>query len=391
MVTDRLRPLRVDGPHRAPGRPALPLGPPRAWSPATRPTTCSPLVLDLNVHIQEFKAPTCDVRPGRRPRGPALRALVEDYRAGGAGVGTSRARRRRCALRAGYGDEARPRIGFFTDTSVCIGCKACEVACKEWNQRPATPQGFTGESYDNTVDLGANTLAPRRVHRAAQAARADAAPDRSSTAARGALATRPGLQTYQDGDGLRWLMASDVCKHCTARRLPRRLPDRRAVPHRVRHGRRAGGHLQRLRLLRPGLPVRRARPARGRRPRLEVHALLRPAEGRQGARLRAGVPDRLDPVRRARRAARARRARGSTQLHDGGRAEARLYGADPDDGVGGFGAFFLLLDEPEVVRPAARPGRRRRATSAAIWARRRRGGGRARRRGWRPRSSEARR
>ncbi|MGH3422018.1 MAG: 4Fe-4S binding protein, partial [Streptosporangiaceae bacterium] len=30
----------------------------------------------------------------------------------------------------------RPRMGFFTDTSVCIGCKACEVACKEWNQVP---------------------------------------------------------------------------------------------------------------------------------------------------------------------------------------------------------------------------------------------------------------
>ena len=35
-------------------------------------------------------------------------------------------------------------------------------------------------------------------------------------------------------------------------------------------------------------------------------------------------------------------------LHDAGRPEARLYGADPDDGVGGAGAFFLLLDQPEV-------------------------------------------
>ena len=47
------------------------------------------------------------------------------------------------------------------------------------------------------------------------------------------------------------------------RGLPRRVPDRLAVPHRVRHGRRAAGHLQRLRLLRPGLPVRRHRAARG--------------------------------------------------------------------------------------------------------------------------------
>ena len=35
-----------------------------------------------------------------------------------------------------YDGEAQPRMGFFTDTSLCIGCKACEVACKEWNELP---------------------------------------------------------------------------------------------------------------------------------------------------------------------------------------------------------------------------------------------------------------
>src|ERR1700749_4321435 len=58
------------------------------------------------------------------------------------------------------GAEAQPRMGFFTDTSVCIGCKACEVACKEWNQVPMSIEGFTGKSYDNTVALGANTWRP---------------------------------------------------------------------------------------------------------------------------------------------------------------------------------------------------------------------------------------
>ena len=61
------------------------------------------------------------------------------------------------------------------------------------------------------------------------------------------------------------------------RRLPGRLPDRCAVPHRVRHRRRAGGRLQRLRVLHPRLPVRGDRPAQGRRPGVEVHAVLRPA------------------------------------------------------------------------------------------------------------------
>jgi formate dehydrogenase iron-sulfur subunit len=59
------------------------------------------------------------------------------------------------------GDEARPRVGFFTDTSVCIGCKACEVACKEWNDVPTTQYEFTGHSYDNTGALGADASAAR--------------------------------------------------------------------------------------------------------------------------------------------------------------------------------------------------------------------------------------
>src|SRR4051794_41832254 len=48
-------------------------------------------------------------------------------------------------------------MGFFTDTSVCIGCKACEVACKEWNVIPEDGLVWTGESYDNTSTLGANS------------------------------------------------------------------------------------------------------------------------------------------------------------------------------------------------------------------------------------------
>ena len=53
--------------------------------------------------------------------------------------------------------EHPPRVGFFTDTSVCIGCKACEVACKEWNDVPEDGLDFTGHSYDNTGALGADT------------------------------------------------------------------------------------------------------------------------------------------------------------------------------------------------------------------------------------------
>ncbi len=98
---------------------------------------------------------------------------------------------------SGYADHP-PRMGFFTDTSVCIGCKACEVACKEWNRVPEDGLNLTGMSYDNTGGLGADTW--RHVAFIEQPR------------------TRPGQggQTAdEDGAGMRWLMSSDVCKHCT--------------------------------------------------------------------------------------------------------------------------------------------------------------------------------
>jgi formate dehydrogenase iron-sulfur subunit len=80
--------------------------------------------------------------------------------------------------------------GFFTDTTLCIGCKACEVACKQWNQLPADGYEFSGNSYDNTMALGGTTW--RHVSFIEQIAPPQAPPTES-----------------------RWLMMSDVCKHCT--------------------------------------------------------------------------------------------------------------------------------------------------------------------------------
>src|SRR5581483_10685808 len=53
--------------------------------------------------------------------------------------------------------QPRPATGFFTDTTVCIGCKACEVACKQWNELPADGFHWTGNSYDNTAELSATS------------------------------------------------------------------------------------------------------------------------------------------------------------------------------------------------------------------------------------------
>ncbi len=101
-------------------------------------------------------------------------------------------------------------VGFFTDPSVCIGCKACEVACKEWNEVPDDGYNWTGNSYDNTGHLGASTW--RHVLFVEQ----DLRKGNQVTGSMG-LAPDPvaGLvhQPAED-DPFRWLFLSDVCKHC---------------------------------------------------------------------------------------------------------------------------------------------------------------------------------
>jgi formate dehydrogenase iron-sulfur subunit len=83
--------------------------------------------------------------------------------------------------------------GFFTDTTLCIGCKACEVACKQWNELPSDGLDFSGNSYDNTLHLSGTTW--RHV----------------SFVERTGVAGDADHPLAQD----RWSMMSDVCKHCT--------------------------------------------------------------------------------------------------------------------------------------------------------------------------------
>ena len=93
----------------------------------------------------------------------------------------------------GAAPEPQPATGFYTDTTVCIGCKACEVACKQWNQLPADGFAWLGESYDNTGALSATSW--RHVKFIEQF------PDDRA----------PATDLLDPG---RWLMMSDVCKHC---------------------------------------------------------------------------------------------------------------------------------------------------------------------------------
>ncbi|MDQ6694838.1 MAG: 4Fe-4S dicluster domain-containing protein [Chloroflexota bacterium] len=89
---------------------------------------------------------------------------------------------------------AHEPMGFFTDSTLCIGCKACEVACKQWNGLPADGMEWSGKSYDNTRQLSSTTWRHVTFTEIAKPAAAGSA---SVT------------------ESMRWLFNSDVCKHCT--------------------------------------------------------------------------------------------------------------------------------------------------------------------------------
>jgi formate dehydrogenase iron-sulfur subunit len=246
---------------------------------------------------------------------------------------------------AGYEDPPK-RKGFFTDTSVCIGCKACEVACKEWNAVPEDGLYFTGMSYDNTQGLSADTW--RHV-----AFIEKPAPPARPTVDLGLPTIGPPAQPPIDllaapeKPGFQWLMSSDVCKHCTHAACLDVCPTGAlfrtefgtvvvqpdvcngcgycvsACPYGVIDQRKDDGRVFKCTMCYDRLTV-------GETP---ACAKACPTESIQYGdldELRERAQQRVDT------------------LHAAGMAEARLYGESPDDGVGGDGAFFLLLDQPEV-------------------------------------------
>jgi formate dehydrogenase iron-sulfur subunit len=244
---------------------------------------------------------------------------------------------------AGHADHP-PRVGFFTDTSVCIGCKACEVACKEWNQVPEDGLDFLGLSFDNTGGLSADTWRHVAfIEQRKPVALAD--PGADAGAQDGATSVPVGGDAGREG--FRWLMSSDVCKHCTHAACLDVCPTGAlfrsefgtvvvqqdicngcgycvpACPYGVIDQRKEDGRVFKCTLcydrLGEGMEPACAKAC----PTNSIQfGELDELRERAGARVEA--------------------------LHEAGVAEARLYGEDPGDGVGGAGAFFLLLDEPEV-------------------------------------------
>ncbi|HEX9943850.1 MAG TPA: 4Fe-4S dicluster domain-containing protein [Thermoanaerobaculia bacterium] len=218
-------------------------------------------------------------------------------------------------------------VGFFTDTTICIGCKACEVACKEWNQLPDDGLLFTGMSYDNTGDLGAATW--RHV----------------------SFIERPVPLTGQEtGLGnFSWLLMSDVCKHCQRAGCLEACPtgailrtefDSVYVQPDVCNG--CGYCVVACPF---GVIDRREDDGRAWKCTLCYDRLK---GGMEPACAKACPTDSIvfGDLDELKERARDRLAR----LHRHGMTEAWLYGIDAADqpGTEGLNAFFLLVDKPEV-------------------------------------------
>ena len=212
-------------------------------------------------------------------------------------------------------------VGFFTDTSVCIGCKACEVACHQWNALPARDGGqvpLSGLSYDNTVSL--SDVDWRHVTFVEQFSE-----DRSTA---------------------RWLMMSDVCKHCVNAPCLEVCPtgaiirtefDTVYIQEPACNGCRDCIAACPFGVIHVGARKQIAQKCTFCYDRLQNGLVPACAQACPTASIQFGPIEEL----------RERASRRVEQLHSQGATQASLYGAD-DTILGGLNAFYLLMDTPNT-------------------------------------------
>ncbi len=212
-------------------------------------------------------------------------------------------------------------MGFFTDTTICIGCKACEVACKEWNQLPSSNGGantLSGDSYDNTRQLDGLHWRHVRFIEQFDANRADG----------------------------RWLLMSDVCKHCVRAGCMEVCPtgaiirtefDTVVIQSDVCNGCRDC-------IAACPFGVIGMNPVSNTAQKCTL-CYDRLRAGMEPACSKACPTDSIQfgPVAQLKQTAAAR----VQQLHERGERRAYLYG-DDERMLGGLNSFFLLVDRPEV-------------------------------------------
>ena len=212
-------------------------------------------------------------------------------------------------------------VGFFTDTTLCIGCKACEVACKEWNQLPATNGGrntLSGDSYDNTRRLdGIHWRHVKFIE-----------------------------QFNADRSQGRWLMMSDVCKHCVRAGCLEVCPtgaivrtefDTVVIQSDVCNGCRDCIGACPFGVIDINPVAGTAQKCTLCYDRMRAGMIPACAQACPTASINFG------PIRELKQKAQAR----VEQLHGRGERGAYLYGAD-DKMLGGLNSFYLLVDRPEV-------------------------------------------
>ena len=273
---------------------------------------------------------------------------------------TKRANMRRASLRSIVslliGSKEPPMatqaaMGFFTDTSICIGCKACEIACKQWNQLPANEPLWTGSSYDNTGQLSATTW--RHVQFIEHIERPDI-PLIQPSAALMSGSQSTALPFFNSD---RWLMQSDVCKHCANAPCLEACPtgsiirtefDTVYVQQDICNG---CGYCV---VACPFGVI--ARDQYGDHTAHKCTLCYdRLKEGFEPACAKACPTDSIQFGEVEQLKIQARERLGI--LHERGVKEAQLYGVDDSILDGGLNSFFLLLDQPEVYNLPQNPQR----------------------------------